>query len=62
MSVAAVTTTKVNVAPKLFNWLGSVASLGAVDTIEGKVNLPSASLHTRTLPACACYCNSSIGS
>ena len=52
-SVAAVSTTKKKVAPKLFNELGSVGSLGAVVTIEGKVNLPSASLQVSTLPECA---------
>ena len=36
----------------LLVWVGSVESLGVVATIEGKVNLPSASLQVRTLPAC----------
>ena len=37
----------------LLAWLGSVGSLGTVDEIEGKVNLPSASLHNKIFPACA---------
>ena len=35
-SVAAVTITNVKDAPKLFNWFGSVGSLGVVVTIEGR--------------------------
>lgn len=37
----------------LLAWFGSVGSLGVVDEIEGKVNLPSASLHNKIFPACA---------
>ena len=37
----------------LLAWFGSVESLGVVATIEGKVNLPSASLVVNTFPACA---------
>ena len=50
-SVAAVSITNKKEAPKLLAWLGSVGSEGLVVTILGKVNLPSASLQVKILPA-----------
>ena len=41
----------------LLAWFGSVGSLGVVAEIEGKVNLPSASLHNKIFPACASTVN-----
>ena len=36
----------------MLSWFGSSLLSGAVETMDGKVNLPSASLHKSTLPAC----------
>ena len=47
----AVSITNKKEAPKLLAWLGSALSEGLVVTILGKVNLPSASLQVKILPA-----------
>ena len=51
MSVAAVTTINVKLAPKFANWFGSPLSVGSVTTILGRVNFPSASLQRSGRPA-----------